>query len=301
MLPRRQDLPDDARVSLDGLRTVLDEVSKDAFASLVATADSAMETSKQPATQAEATTPVTIGAPACETDASSECMRFPPLLVVSWAWWSAEHPDSRGVQLRFLANVLEWYMCERRQMHGNDAIPPAVYIDFASLHHPPPVMSIPPQNVSAGEGHDDEPSSNATARIDHRRRTANERAAYHRAIASLDLLYAHAGTVKLLLTNVPDARRRHRSTTRVVGPPTSDDLALSCRLRFTCLIWAASLRVQSLQSTFTISELDGYMISRAVVECHRARQLALSAGFPITRWPRGSLASPLCSGSRRIG
>ena len=44
-------------------------------------------------------------------------MRFPPFVVVSYAWLSREHPDPDGRQLReVLAPTIEWYMAERARL-----------------------------------------------------------------------------------------------------------------------------------------------------------------------------------------
>ena len=44
-------------------------------------------------------------------------MRFPPFVVVSYAWLSREHPDPDGKQLReVLAPTIEWYMAERARL-----------------------------------------------------------------------------------------------------------------------------------------------------------------------------------------
>ena len=47
----------------------------------------------------------------------AHAMRFPPFVVVSYAWLSKEHPDADGRQLReVLAKAIEWYMSERAKL-----------------------------------------------------------------------------------------------------------------------------------------------------------------------------------------
>ena len=107
-------------------------------------------------------------------------MTFPPLLVVSHLWWSEAHPDPDAKQLCHLARALEWYSAERSARHG-EARDAAVFVGYSC--------------VRAGR-HGGSPRS----------ATAQEAAAsYTRALGSLDVLYAHVHTVKLLLTTVPGA------------------------------------------------------------------------------------------------
>lgn len=44
-------------------------------------------------------------------------MRFPPFVIISYAWSAPTHPDKDGRQLReVLAPVIMWYMCERAKL-----------------------------------------------------------------------------------------------------------------------------------------------------------------------------------------
>ena len=85
-------------------------------------------------------------------------MRFPPFVVVSYAWLSREHPDPDGKQLReVLAPTIEWYMAERAKLikksHGAAArldapftaegVDFAIFVDYCGLwqHERTPVQA----------------------------------------------------------------------------------------------------------------------------------------------------------------
>ena len=72
-------------------------------------------------------------------------MRFPPLVVVSYAWSGKEHPDGDGRQLReVLAPAIEWYMAERAKIlkyatgvstpFTADGADFGVFLDFSSMY-----------------------------------------------------------------------------------------------------------------------------------------------------------------------
>ena len=47
----------------------------------------------------------------------SQLMRFPPFVIISYAWSAREHPDGDGRQLReMIAPAIEWYMAERAKL-----------------------------------------------------------------------------------------------------------------------------------------------------------------------------------------
>lgn len=117
----------------------------------------------------------------------SHTMRFPPFVVVSYAWLSRPHPDPDGRQLQeVLAPALEWYMSERARLGvedncamyaGDINIAPtgpdfAVFLDFSGLW----------QNE----------------------RTDEQDASFRRGLASMDLLYAHQDTAVLRMTRLLD-------------------------------------------------------------------------------------------------
>ena len=120
-------------------------------------------------------------------------MTFPPLLAVALLWWDSEHPDPDGMQLRLLADALEWYVSERCRRHvgRRDA---AVFIDFSSLHSPR--TRSPHGGGGANDTHSEGGASGAVESVT---------ASYSRALAHLDVLYAHTGVVKMLLSSVAGA------------------------------------------------------------------------------------------------
>ena len=111
-------------------------------------------------------------------------MRFPPFVIVSYAWLSKEHPDPDGRQLQeVLAPALEWYMSERARLAVEDAYAEedlggaapapagpdfAVFVDFAGLWQ--------------------------------KERSDEQDASFGRGLASMDLLYAHQETAVLRMT-----------------------------------------------------------------------------------------------------
>lgn len=119
-------------------------------------------------------------------------MRFPPFVVVSHAWQHEKDPDPLGLQLReVLAPALTWYMAERARLialgerfdiHHSEAkaearlnapatpegIDFAVFLDFSSVYQAP--------------------------------RDEVQDASFSRAVAAMDVLYAHQETVLMRLT-----------------------------------------------------------------------------------------------------
>eukprot|EP00966_Prymnesium_polylepis_P215595 4992724-Prymnesium_polylepis.1 len=100
-------------------------------------------------------------------------MHFTPFVTVSYCWSDRAHPDADGEQLKVLAQAIKWYQKERSflSMTGglskvriprekNDDF--ALFLDYSSLYQHP--------------------------------RTDDESAAFKRALASMDLLYAHQQT-----------------------------------------------------------------------------------------------------------
>lgn len=121
-------------------------------------------------------------------------MRFPPLVIVSYAWLAQQHPDADARQLReVLAPALEWYMSERaglisKECHDftrcgstdmriaapftPDGCDFLLFIDYCSLWQKP--------------------------------RTPEQDLAFDRALRGMDLIYAHQQTAVLRLTRLLD-------------------------------------------------------------------------------------------------
>ena len=80
-------------------------------------------------------------------------MQFPGIVVVSYAWAAAEHPDGKGNMIReVLAPAIEWYMSERAALIRDqefwaaeldaettelEAVDFALFLDFSSLYQKP--------------------------------------------------------------------------------------------------------------------------------------------------------------------
>ena len=113
-------------------------------------------------------------------------MRFPPFVIVSYAWLDKEHPDADGRQLcEVLAPALHFYMAERaRLIHkkddyrsdaGDTMIAPtgadfAVFVDYSSLWQ--------------------------------KERTDDQSLSFSRGLQRMDLLYAHQQTVIFRMTKL---------------------------------------------------------------------------------------------------
>ena len=110
---------------------------------------------------------------------------FLGLVVVSYCWAGKDHPDGTGQMIRdVLAPAIEWYLSERAGAFTrsdpacwtsgsqtpvtDDLLDFAVFVDYSSMYQHP--------------------------------RTKVEDAAFRRALASMDLIYAHQLTVKFRLT-----------------------------------------------------------------------------------------------------
>ena len=98
------------------------------------------------------------------------------LRVCARAQLTPEHPDPSGSLLAQLAVVLEWYVSERARLHQNHgeikSFEAGVFIDFWSLY----------------QGDRDE----------------YENAMFFSALQSMDAWFGHAGTVTLLMTELPE-------------------------------------------------------------------------------------------------
>ena len=115
----------------------------------------------------------------------TQLMRFPPFVIASYAWSSKEHPDADGRQLReVLAPAIEWYMCERAKL-----IREGGFMDAPKLSNP-----NTPDGADFGIFLDFSSMYQGTDR------TPEQRAAFDRALRSMDLLYAHQRTCVWRLT-----------------------------------------------------------------------------------------------------
>lgn len=138
----------------------------------------------------------------------SQLMRFPPIVVASYAWGDKAHPDKDARQLReVLAPAIEWYMAERAKLikEGGcggapklsnsftaDGADFGIFLDYSSMHQHAPEANMCAecqQGFSAGTGP-----------CDKHARTQAEAAAFGRALGSMDLLYAHQRTCVWRLT-----------------------------------------------------------------------------------------------------
>ena len=142
----------------------------------------------------------------------AHAMRFPPFVVVSYAWLSKEHPDADGRQLReVLAKAIEWYMSERaRVIKGFEGSYYEQFIGAAARLDAP----------FTAEGVD------FAIFVDYcglwqNERTEEQQASFGRGLAGMDLLYvrmlAHPHpSVSTLpsLTATPDTRAARGRLTR---------------------------------------------------------------------------------------
>ena len=131
---------------------------------------------------------------------SSMC--FPPIVVVSYAWASQEHPDADASQLcAVLAPAIEWYMAERARLikrgkegyvqsptfrlstpFTSDGVDFGVFIDYSSLYQHPRGNEDCNDCLRLASAHD---------RCLRHKRTDAQAASFKRALHEMDLLYAH--------------------------------------------------------------------------------------------------------------
>ena len=105
------------------------------------------------------------------------------VLAISYSWKSKEHPDPDGALLQMLAPILAWYMCERARKHPTKNPDFGVFADFWSLYQ--------------GE------------------RTPEQGECFGRALSSMDMWYAHAGSTVLRLSKQPKRGREQARAGRV--------------------------------------------------------------------------------------
>ena len=123
-------------------------------------------------------------------------MRFPPFVVVSYAWLSKEHPDPDGRQLReVLAPAIEWYMAERaRLIKGWEG-----YDYYESRLGPAARLDAP----FTAEGVDFAIFVDYCGLWQHER-TPEQDASFRRGLGSMDLLYAHQEVAVWRMTRLLD-------------------------------------------------------------------------------------------------
>ena len=120
-------------------------------------------------------------------------MRFPPFVIISYAWLNAMHPDPEGKQLReVLAPAIEWYMSERARYVSGDA--------YAVKHSSAKEGARLPAAFTA-EGVDFGIFLDYSS-IWQKERTEVQTASFGRALGSMDVLYAHQETVVWRLTRL---------------------------------------------------------------------------------------------------
>jgi len=98
--------------------------------------------------------------------------RFAGMIAVSYAWIRIDQPDPEGEQLLQLRNPLE-YWCNEREAAGEGAT--VLLIDFMCMHQPDAEM----------------------------KRTDAETSAFRRALFNIGVLYGHAGTAVMKITETP--------------------------------------------------------------------------------------------------
>lgn len=96
---------------------------------------------------------------------------FPGVLAISYCWKGKDHPDPDGGLLKMLAPMLAWYMCERARKFPSRNPDFGVFADYWSLYQ--------------GE------------------RTPEQQECFGRALGSMSLWYAHAGSTVLRLSKQP--------------------------------------------------------------------------------------------------
>ena len=120
-------------------------------------------------------------------------MRFPPLVIVSYAWLSPEHPDPEGRQLReVLAPAIEWYMSERATYISGDVYAVKHSAAGKRAQLTPPFTA---EGIDFGIFLD-------FSSIWQKERSPVQEQSFHRALDSMDLLYAHQETVVWRMTRL---------------------------------------------------------------------------------------------------
>ena len=132
----------------------------------------------------------------------AKMMRFPPVVVASYAWLGIDHPDAEGRQLReVLAPAIEWYMSERARLIKGYA-----YLNAMS--------NVVGHNLGL-----DLPltldSCDFLIFLDYsslwqKERDVPQEASFRRALDGMDLLYAHQETCVWRMTRLVDGHPESR-------------------------------------------------------------------------------------------
>ena len=125
-------------------------------------------------------------------------MRFPPFVIVSYAWLNAEHPDPDGLQLNHvLAPFVEWYMSERARYISADVQDRAFGV--RAVTQTPAGSRARLAAPFTAEGVDFGIFLDFSS-IWQKERSASQEASFRCALQSMDLLYAHQETVVVRMT-----------------------------------------------------------------------------------------------------
>ena len=161
-------------------------------------------------------------------------MRFPPFVIISYAWQSAKHPDGDGRQLReVLAPAIEWYMSERAKYISGDVnavkhspakerarIPAeftaegvdfGIFLDFSSIWQKDALLfderETPDAQPTQAEKQAFTEGLAAGTKFFGGKEYENSRSAamvesFRRALGSMDLLYSHQESVVWRMTRL---------------------------------------------------------------------------------------------------
>ena len=169
---------------------------------------------------------------------------YPGIIVVSYCWHSGKHPDPDGELLKMLARFLSWYMKQREAVRPNAPNDCGVFLDFFSLYQ--------------GD------------------RTPAQEAAFVRALHSMDVWYAHAGTCVLRISKAP--------STWQVAPGRQYHERGWCTFELVCSMiakhWACTLDY----CTFDGKSLES-MVSKRMAPMHpdEFRKLIVKKNFAVAK------------------
>ena len=127
-------------------------------------------------------------------------MRFPPFVVISYAWLSKEHPDPDGRQLReVLAPAIEWYMAERARLTQESLYEEEIGPAAPNQIGPAARLDAP----FTAEGVDFAVFVDYCGLWQHER-TSEQGASFARGLGGMDLLYAHQEVAVWRMTRLLD-------------------------------------------------------------------------------------------------
>ena len=135
-----------------------------------------------------------------------------PIIAISFCWLTPAHPDPDGKQLKVVAAALE-----RERFNYKDASPSfkgfremGLFWDWASIYQMDPTLwrpfiTGPDAKKEAEQTEEEREQTNAYWNS----RTAEEQAAFRYALHNtMDLWYAHQGTIVYMLTKLPEGSTR---------------------------------------------------------------------------------------------